>query len=389
MKSFFFKLNPYMPKISRSVFLKRSLLASGSILLTQFPFQFLNAAPSNASSLMKRLIEANDIHVKEILSSLKASSGRGMGHSLATLAAAYVTPSSIFYHDANLITSMNDIMDVMFASQSADGTLNFGNLESPPDTGFLLESVTAAANILIKDGSAVLHDLNGRIKSFIQKAANGLIIGGVHTPNHRWVVCAALAKVHKLYPDPKIIARIEDWLGEGIFNDADGHYPERSQNYAVVENNSLITMSRMLGKTDLLSHVRKNLTMTYYYMEPNGELAVNDSRRQDQWTGLPIMNFYLHYRYMAIHDKNGMFGGITQLMESFPEFEKQVVKQALYLFLDEPLLQQELPKINTPEVNFEKLFTTSSLLRIRRNDTTTTLFGGADLPILIASGRSC
>lgn len=377
-----------MQPISRAQFLKRSMQLGGSILLTQIPFSsFSSSAPTN--ELMQRMIRANDERVTKLLTTDKQYSGRGLGHDLACLSAAYTTATSIYFHKEELIVAIKDVLNVLKSSQSEDGTLNFGNLESPPDTGFLLESTTAAAKILLTDGSSALKEVNESLKAFIQKAANGLIVGGVHTPNHRWVVCAALSKINKLFPDPRIVNRINDWLGEGIFIDADGHYPERSQNYAVVEDNSLITMAIMLNKKELLVPVRRNLDMTYYYMEPNGDLVVNDSRRQDQWSSIRLTNFYFHYRFMALHDKNGKYAAITRIIEGFPEFEQQVVKQSLYRFLEEPLLQEALPTITLPELSFEKLFPTSSLLRIRRNDMTATLFGGTDLPLLIASGRSC
>ena len=157
----------------------------------------------------------------------------------------------------------------------------------------------------------------------------------MHTPNHRWVICAALARLNALYPDKKYITRIEDWLGEGVFIDADGHYPERSGIYSGVEDNALITMGRLLNKPSLFEPVRKNLEMTYYYMEPNGDLVTNDSRRQDQYAAKGIMPFYLHYRYMAIKDNNKKFAAIASQIENMKGFEKEVVEKALFHFLED------------------------------------------------------
>jgi len=231
-------------------------------------------------------------------------------------------------------------------------------------------------------------ELTNKTKKFLLKAGDALTLGGVHTPNHRFVISAALARINALYPNKKYLNRIEDWLGEGVYNDVDGHFPERSRNYDVVEDNSLITIARLLNKPELLEPVRKNLDMTYYYMEPNGDLTVYDSRRQDQWSGKRISSFYNFYRYMANKDKSAKFAGIAKLIEAMDDFENEVVKTHFYHFLEESLMQQQLPQAAPPPVNFEKLFVTSNLLRIRRDKISSTLFGGTDLPTIVASGRS-
>jgi hypothetical protein len=64
------------------------------------------------------------------------------------------------------------------------------------------------------------------------------------------------------------------------------------------------------------------------------------------------------------------------------------LNRSLYVFMENPVLQKALPPQTELPVNYEKLFTTSHLLRVRRNNTTVTLFGGVDWPLIIASGRS-
>src|SRR5204862_3338269 len=87
-------------------------------------------------------------------------------------------------------------------------------------------------------------------------------------------------------------------------------------------------------------------------------------------------------------DKNSGFSAITTFIENLPGFENEVLNKALFHFLEELLLQEALPVAAPLNDNYEKLFTTSHLLRIRRGSTTTTVFGGVDWPIIIASGRS-
>jgi len=343
--------------------------------------------------ILKKLIAANDKQVAGLLQSLNEDNitfNRKIGADFSMLSAAYATPDSIYYHNNLIIPKLDILAKALLSHQSADGTVNIANLESPPDTAFLVELLSAAAFILIKDNSQELSTIKKEIKRFLLKTGDALTTGGVHTPNHRWVICAALSRLNALYPNKKYINRIEDWLGEGIYMDADGHYPERSAGiYAGVENNSLITMARLLNKPTLLDHVRKNLEMTWYYMEPNGDIVTTDSRRQDQYISKNIVAYYyLNYRYMAIKDGNKKFAAITRQMENMKNFEEEILNKSFFHFLDNVSLQKSLPEqVSIPD-NYEKLFTTSKLLRIRRGNTTTSFFGGVDWPLQIESGRS-
>ena len=381
-----------MTKINRQVFLKQSIsigtLAAISPLLGDF-FAAETKDGQPKEDILQRLLKANDAQAAKLLNSLPVNSfARKIGYDFAVLSASFCSVNSVYYKDPVIITALEKITDVLLRHQSADGTVSIGNLESPPDTAFILEPLCAATFILTEMKLAALNIVTVKIKTFIQKSGEALTTGGVHTPNHRWVICAALSRIHKLYPDKKYIARIEDWLGEGIFTDNDGHYPERSRLYAGVENEAFITMARLLNKPGLLGAVRKNLEATYYYMEPDGELVATDSRRQDQYAGKSIVSYYLFYRYLAIRDQDGKFAAIAKLIEGYKGFEEEILNDSLFHFLENSLLQNQLPDTTPLPVNYEKLFATSGLLHIRRGDTTSVLFGGADWPLIIASGRS-
>lgn len=341
-------------------------------------------------SFHKRLVIANDAQVTKWLQSDpdKDRFSRKMGYEFASLAASYCSTDSKYYQSPLLVSALEKRSQRLLSSQAEDGTVNIGNLESPPDTAFLLEPIAAGAYLLLKVGSDRVNIVNREIKKFILKAGNALVTGGVHTPNHRWVVCAALARINLIYPDQKYSTRIEEWLNEEIFIDEDGHFPERSQIYSNVEDESLITIARLLHKPSLLEPVRKNLEMTYYYMESNGDLITTDSRRQDQYSTKNIVSYYLNYRYLAIRDNNKRFAAIATFIENMNGFEEEILNTSLFHFLENSLLRKELPPGNPPPVNYEMLFATSHLLRIRRGETSMTLFGGVDWPIIIASGRS-
>ena len=215
-----------------------------------------------------------------------------------------------------------------------------------------------------------------------------MVTGGVHTPNHRWVICAALARIHALFPDTKYVRRIDEWLAEGIYINEDGHYPERSGNYSDVIDRTLITLSRLLKRPELLDAVQKNLTTCYYYTEPNGDLVSIDSRRQDQWYTQSITKFYLQYRYLAIKNNDKMFAYVAKNIESLPDFKSEVLSTSLIDFMENSDLQTELPELKKVSHDFEKFFRLANLARIRHGSTSVTIFGGNDKPIIVSSGRS-
>ena len=384
-----------MNHINRNRFLRQSLQVGAVAFFCPVGQLFATGtAAVNTPAFLKedifeRLVKANDGQVKRLLSLTgPASFSRRVGFDFATLVASYCTKESSYYQQSELVLALNRITDQLLSVQSADGTVSIGNLESPPDTAFLLEPLCSAAQILMEHPSEPMQPITEKIKRFIVKAAAALASGGVHTPNHRWVISAALAQINHLYPNQQYVARIADWLGEGVFIDADGHYPERSMTYSYVENRSLLTMGRLLNKPALFAPVKKNLEMTYYYMEPDGSLVTTDSRRQDQYLTKNIVSWYLLYRYFAIRDNNRQFAAIAKSIEQMEGFNEEILDTSLFHFLETPLLQKEMPAPIQLSVEYEKLFTTSHLARIRRGNTSATIFGGVDWPLIIASGRS-
>ncbi|MCH7412327.1 hypothetical protein MM213_02430 [Belliella sp. R4-6] len=383
-----------MKKISRKTFIKQS--ASLGLLTAMIPFtSHVWAVDSKNgykdSKILKRLIKANDDLTTQLIlpeNSNPKSYIRQQGYDFAVLSASYCHTESSYFNSEKVLLRMESLMVFLLSQQRSDGTMNTGNLESPPDTAFVMEPLCAAAKILIEHNNSALTKVKSDLKRFIVSAGEALVTGGIHTPNHRWVLSAALAKINHVYPDQRYVNRVDDWLGEGVFIDEDGHYPERSMNYSAVENEAFITMAKLLDKEELLEPVRKNMEMTYYYMEPNGDLITFDSRRQDQYGHHNIVSQYLNFRYLAIKDKNPFFSGVARQIEGFEGFEEKIIRGGLYYFMEHEILQEEMPASAPLPRDFAKIFPTSSLARIRREDTTMTIFGGVDWPLIIASGRS-
>ncbi|WP_435354097.1 hypothetical protein [Emticicia sp. SJ17W-69] len=376
-----------MQNITRQKFLKQCL---GIGTLLTFSPNFAWSA-ENDDHFFEKVVKANNQEVEKLLKALEpdiTDIRRRLGFDFANLSAALAEPTSYFYQKENLVPFMSKILHFLIKYQKTDGTLDLGNLASPPDTAFILEPLCVADAILRKLTMPSLSEVKGLLKDFILKSGEAMRTGGVHTPNHRWVISAALARINDLYPDKKYVKRIDEWLSENIFMDADGHYLERSMIYGEVTNNCLITMARLLKRPKLYDYVRKNLNMTYFYIEPNGEIVTNDSRRQDQFIGMDVLPFYLDYRHMALHDNNATFAAISKQIEATKGFEEKTMPDMLAFFVEDLELRKVLPKPAKLNTNFEQFFKTTNLVRIRREDTTLTIFGGTDKPTIIGSGRS-
>ncbi|HEX9794431.1 MAG TPA: hypothetical protein VGC54_10650 [Planctomycetota bacterium] len=295
---------------------------------------------------------------------------------LRHMATAWVCPESQYHHDPLLIERMAAATQHLLASQHADGTIDLytTNFHSPPDVAFVLENVCLALGLLRADGDPALAQLDAAIATFVERGAAALAVGGIHTPNHRWVVCMALARAYRLLPDPRYLARIDQWLAEQIDIDPDGQFTERSTAiYSPLTDRCLITVARLLDRPELLEPVRRNLEMTAYYMHADGEIATEGSRRQDQYSRGSMAAYAYPYRYLALHDGNGRFAAIARSIESrTPER----LTGNLGLLLEDPTLRGGLPADAPLPTAYTKHFCHSDLVRIRRGEASATILGG-------------
>lgn len=168
----------------------------------------------------------------------------------------------------------------------------------------------------------------------------------MHTPNHRWELCAALARIHALQeregsPRPEIAERIGQWLAEGIDQLPDGMYSERSPLYATaVTNPSLLAIADYAGRPELLEHVRGNLAAFLPWFNADGSTESLFSRRQDQWITFGGEAFQLLYRRLASQDGRADFAAAAAWLRQFPLLEPA---KALARTRLDPWLVPELP----------------------------------------------
>jgi hypothetical protein len=281
---------------------------------------------------------------------------------------ALASPESQYYKSETIAKELGEALKYLLKIQHSDGTIDLlsTNFHSTPDTGFIVKWLVPVYTIVRdtdKTGYAAQLDL---LKTFLQRAGECLSVGGIHTPNHRWVVSAALTKLNEVWPDPRYVARVNEWLGEHIDMDADGQYDEKSTLiYSPLTNRVLLTIAKGMNKPELYEYVRRNLDMTTYYVHPNGEVATDASGRQDKAAVGTMEGYYYPYRFMALKQRNGTFSAMARNIEE--TVLEKAVSQLPY-FMEDTSLWQDLPKPTPTPVTYAKAFPYSGLVRIRRGD---------------------
>ncbi|MEE9463193.1 MAG: hypothetical protein V3V53_15240 [Bacteroidales bacterium] len=349
-----------------------------------------------------RLVHYNDKRIPDLLDNQNMDKGSaffgavpdnyliyhpgGAAFFIYHLLSGYLIRESGYYGNAELIGPCIKAAEYLEKVQYEDGTFDLltTNFNSPPDTAFIMEPVCVVLSVIRKTQDPQLlvpglHELGEILKRITLKAGECLVSGGIHTPNHRWVVCRALARIHSLYPDDRYIQRIDQWLAEGIDIDPDGQYTEKSTGiYSIVVDDSFIAMARLLDRPELYEPVRKNLEMSWFYVHPSGEIVTGASGRQDRGTRVNIAAYYFLYRNMAIRDGNPLFGAVATFIEQLNEQRENFIHyrltSKLLSFIDEPELRQTLPApVALPEV-YAKKFIHSNVVRYRNGLASATVF---------------
>lgn len=240
----------------------------------------------------------------------------GTAGAIVCMAAALLSPDSKHYRSEKLLIRMDFAVEFMLSRQHADGTISLGgtNVNSPPDTGFVVAGFCQLYELLASCDWDLMEPTAAKVRLFLAYSIPALTTGGVHTPNHRWVLVAALSGLHGIFGGEELIRRAEAWLAEGLDYTDDGEWTERSNGiYNAVSNIMLIYAAERLGKPELLEPVRKNLRMMTYLIHHDGEVVTEYSGRQDLGARADLSNYLLCYRVMAERDRDPLFAAMYDL----------------------------------------------------------------------------
>lgn len=235
---------------------------------------------------------------------------------MALWASALINEDSRFYHDKELLISLELGARYMLRFQHDDGTISppWTNMHSPPDTAFVVCGLAQVYELLAAHAWEPLRQVAEDIRLFLERTVPALLTGGCHTPNHRWVITAALGFMYKLTGRTELKERANQWLAEGMDCTEDGEWTERSNGiYNAVSDIVLFYAAELFDRPELLEPVRRNLRMMAYMIHPDGEVVTDYSGRQDFGSNYDMGSYFLVAKLMASLDREPQFAAIAEL----------------------------------------------------------------------------
>ncbi len=285
-----------------------------------------------------------------------------------TLLTAFLQPRSRYYNDDAVPERIRLAAELLSRVQTPDGNINLltTNFNSPPDTGFVVRALCPSVTLAKRAGKAELVRM---VDPFLRKAGAGLVKGGIHTPNHRWVVSAALSQLYDLFGDAAYVQRIDQWLAEGIDIDDEGQFSERSTYvYNPITDNAFVTLAAKLKRPQLLEYPQRNLDSMLYLLHPGYEVVTEISRRQDLNTRGDMGPYWFALAYLAQHAREGRFAVLAQHFAA--------TRASLSALMEYPeLATSSTSPVAIPE-DYRRAFPHNAFVRFRRGAMSATVLGG-------------
>lgn len=176
------------------------------------------------------------------------------------------------------------------------------NYDSSPDTGFTVQALCALIESARRQqvNSPQWTTLLEKLETFIRRAVAGMLTGGFHTPNHRWVIVSALVQAKTLFPYLDVAETVEAYLAEGFDIDAEGTFIERSVGvYDAVNTRSLLLIAENWNAPTALEAVQRNLMFNLHLLHADGTAETGLSHRQDY--GTRVVPLELAACYLLCH----------------------------------------------------------------------------------------
>ncbi|THF74302.1 hypothetical protein [Cohnella fermenti] len=308
----------------------------------------------------------------------------------------YAHPESPYYRNTDMLGTIRLQIRFLLRAQLPSGCISLHNcnIDSPPDTGFSVHFAALCVHILDRMNDGEAAELAQELRLYLQRTIPGLLAGGIHTPNHRWVLCGALALLYELFGDERLRARADSFLAEGLDINPDGEWTERSNAiYNAVCAIFLYQTARVFGYAHLYEPIARNLRMMQYMLHPRSIIATEYSSRQDRGEIMKLnAGYYVAFSLMASQNADPLFhsfareallslhtGGEALLYRMFlrkemsAELPLQPLPDRYEVFLNR---ERTAPVTGTIPYRRTAFHAGSPLIRFRRGELSVTVMAG-------------
>lgn len=241
---------------------------------------------------------------------------RGLLNNLTPL---YCHADSRYYRSEELLPWMEKGVDCLLRDQLPSGCISLTNcnIDSPPDAAFLVHGISIVYHVLRKSELPELSGIIEKVELFLERVKPCLLTGGIHTPNHRWVMCGALANMYEIYKEEAFKERAFQYLQEGLDITDYGEWTERSNSvYNSALAIHLIDVGEVFGYEPAFEAIRSNLLMMQYMFHPGDNIVTEYSGRQDLGLRAKLNDwYYTSLHLMASKDKDPVLASMAKFAE--------------------------------------------------------------------------
>lgn len=319
--------------------------------------------------------------------------GYGMADNKVT--SGFVTAAAYFLlgtgkKDPELMERVNLAAASLLAAQRPSGLIDLPsvNYDSSPDTGFTVQQLCTIFEL--GQDRAQAHPqwaaLLQKLETFIRRAVPGMLTGGFHTPNHRWVIASALAQAKALFPDLDVASVVEAYLAEGIDIDAEGAFIERSVGvYDAVNNRSLLFLHENWECPEALAAVQRSLHFDLHLLHADGTAETGLSRRQDYGAREVPIGLASCFLRCHAHAPEPVFVRAAQTLWANRDDATAHILWLTYALLrwgDPAQVDAQLP------ADFSRYFPHNGIWRVRRSLRSASFFQGVTRLLTFIHGRA-
>lgn len=306
---------------------------------------------------------------------------------VTTMIGCLLNQESFWYQNNKVYERILIGLDYIKRSQRENGFFDLINCNfySAPDTAFCIKRILptyyyfCCNNTILKNTEINCNRIKDSLKEIIKKAARAILIGGFHTPNHRWAIASVLLMCYRFFGDENMKKGAQLYLAEGIDCNEDGEFAERSAgNYNRINNDAMITIAETLEDDSYFEYVNRNLNMMLKYIEPDGSIFTNNSTRQDRGKKVYPKDYYMEFLYMGVKFKNHIFLDAANYIMDLVNEKGITSMDCLIHFMNQPeLIEFEHKSSNLPFV-YQKHYRESNIVRCRRDNFSYTIINNSE-----------